>query len=86
MSAETYCQHHDKKGLIYWRANAAENFIINSLFKYLHANFAILLETTELKVDNSELQKVFFKGRLAEENPRDAFGWLDKKVVISFLD
>ena len=51
-----------KKGLIYWRANAAENFIIISLFKYLHADFAILLETTELKVDNSELQKVFFKG------------------------
>ena len=62
MSAEIYCQHHDKKGLIYWRAHAAENFIIISLFKYLHANFAILLETTELKVDNSELQNVFFKG------------------------
>ena len=33
-----------------------------SVFKYLHANFAILLEMTELKVDNNPLQKVFFKG------------------------
>ena len=33
-----------------------------SVFKYLHANFAILLEMTELKADNNPLQKVFFKG------------------------
>ena len=30
-------------------------FIIISVFKYLHANFAILLEMTELKVDNGPL-------------------------------
>ena len=33
-----------------------------SVFKYLHANFAILLEMTQLKADNNPLQKVFFKG------------------------
>ena len=37
-------------------------FGIISVFKYLHASIAILLEMTELKVDNSPLQKVFFKG------------------------
>ena len=42
---------------------------------------------TELKVDNSPLQKVFFNGRLAEEKSRPAFGRLDKKkvILISFL-
>ena len=63
LSAETYCQHHDNKGSIYWRANASENFIIISVFKYLHANFAILLETTELEVDNGLLLRAFSRGK-----------------------
>ena len=50
------------QGWIYWRANGAEMFHNHISVKYLHANFVILLEMTELKVDNSPLQKVFFKG------------------------
>ena len=52
-----------------------------SVFKYLHANFAILLKMTELEVDNSESASKC----LAEESPRAAFGRLGKKVI-SFLD
>ena len=36
-------------------------FMTISVLKYSHANFAILIEMTEHKVDNSPLQKVFFK-------------------------
>ena len=61
MECDSFCQHHDNQGWIYQRANGAEMLII-SVFKYLHANFAILLEMTELNVDNSPFQKVFFKG------------------------
>ena len=52
-----------------------------SVFKYIHANFAILLKMTELEVDNSESASKC----LAEESPRAAFGRLGKKVI-SFLD
>ena len=51
-----------------------------SVFKYLHANFAILLKMTELEVDNSEsASKCLLRGRLAEEGPRASFGRLGKK-------
>ena len=51
-----------------------------SVFKYLHANFAILLKMTELEVDNSEsASKCLLRGRLAEESPRASFGRLGKK-------
>ena len=55
-----------------------------SVFKYLHKNFAILLEMTELEVDNSEsASKCLLRGRLAEESPRAAFGRLKKGNFVS---
>ena len=38
-----------------------QRFHDHAVLKYSHANFAILLEMIELKVENSPLQKVFCK-------------------------
>jgi len=56
-----------------------------SVFKYLHANFAILFEMTELEVDNSEsASKCLLPGRLAEESPELlSDGWGKKGNFVS---
>ena len=57
---DSYWQHYDNQGWVYWRANRAEMFHIHIS---VYMNLAILLEMTKLKVDNSPLQdsRLLFK-------------------------
>ena len=60
------------------RPTALRCFIL--VFWYLLANFAILLEMTELKVDNSPLQKISFKG-LYQRKIQEllSYGWITRR-------